>query len=266
MDQDFESIENAAFGDEDGERRPRRPKLDILHTDEDFFAIDKPAGVFFEGGFLDDSSVVDLLSARFGDDPAKLFPVYSVEPDVSGVMIVARREAVRDAMIDQFDAGTMSVTFLALVRGMVRSESGTLDRPVTLPKSGRVRVAPEHGQPARTDWQVRDSFIGFALLECRPRTRLEQQVRAQLHDVGLPLAVDSLHGGSSKLMLSAFKAGYRRSRRRPEKPLIERASLHAATVEFKHPTTGARLHFEATMPKDLKAALHQLDRFGRIAK
>lgn len=266
MDQDFESIENEAFGDEEGESRPRRPKLDILYVDEDFFAIGKPAGVFFEGGLFDDPSVVESLSAEFGDESEKLAPIYSVDPDVSGVLIVARREAVRDALIDQFDAGTMTVTFLALVRGMVMSESGTLDRPVTLPKSGRVKVAPEHGQPARTDWRVRDSFVGFALLECQPRTRLEQQVRAQLHDAGLPLAVDTLHGGASKLMLSSFKAGYRRSRRRPERPLIERASLHAATVEFKHPTTGDRMRFEAAMPKDLKATLHQLNRFGRIAK
>ena len=106
--------------------------------------------------------------------------------------------------------------------------------------------------------------MGFALLECRPRTAVPGQIRRHLAAVGMPLAVDPVFGGADELMLSSFKAGYRPSRRHGEKPLIARATLHAESVRFRHPKTGAPMRLEAPIPRDFRAALHQLDRFGRI--
>ncbi len=254
--------------DLDFEERGRPAKAlrcDVLHTDDDFFVIDKPAGMFFEGGLFDDPSVVEQLQTD--EDAADgLDSVYPLEPDVSGLMVVARNEAALNSLEKQFDDHRMSLTLLALVRGIVLNESGVMEDLLTSPKSGKVKVISEHGDSAITEWRVRDSFVGFALLECTPRTRLEQQVRAQLTHAALPLAVDAAHGGAEHLKLSSFKPNYRASRRHPERPLIRRASIHAWKVAFDHPRTGESLKFEASTPKDFKATLHQLDRFGRIAK
>lgn len=251
---------------DEGSRPAKSLRPSILHEDADFFVVSKPVGIFFRGGLFDDPSISEFLAAEYEIDEESLESVYPLDPDISGLMIVARNESTHDKLIAQFDSGEMSVTYFALIRGMVMTDSGSIEKAVTLPKSGRVKVVAEHGVPALTDWRVRDSFVGFALLECTPRTRHEQQIRAHLHDAGMPLAVDVLHGGADSLKLSSFKGGYRHSRRHPERPLITRPSIHASKVAFKHPKSGEEIAVECPPPKDFKAMLYQLDRFGRIGK
>ncbi|MBK8267948.1 MAG: hypothetical protein IPK83_06425 [Planctomycetes bacterium] len=251
---------------DEGSRPAKLSRPSILHEDADFFVVSKPVGIFFRGGLFDDPSISEFLAAEYEIDEESFETVYPLDPDISGLMVVARNESTRDRLIAQFDSREMSVTYLALIRGMVMTDRGSLEKAVTLPKSGRVKVVAEHGAPARTDWRIRDSFIGFALLECTPRTRHEQQIRAHLHDAGMPLAVDVQHGGAESLKLSSFKGGYRHSRRHPERPLISRPTIHASKVEFKHPNSGKEIAVECPPPKDFKATLYQLDRFGRIGK
>jgi 23S rRNA-/tRNA-specific pseudouridylate synthase len=156
----------------------------------------------------------------------------------------------------------------AIVRGHILESQGTITHEVPQ----RMKVGPVLGvlsarpAPPATHWTLRDSFVGFAVLDCQPLPPLPALVRAQLESAGMPLAVDSLYGGGQELLLSSFKAGYRPSQRREERPLIARVSLHAASVSFIHPATRAAVHFEAPLPKDMRATLHQLNRFGRIGK
>lgn len=253
--------------DSDDESRPAKQlQPTLLHDETDFLVVSKPVGVFYEGGLFDDLSLVEFLAESHGEDTDQLVSIHPLDSDVSGLMLVAKNQPTAAALIEQFDSARLTLTCLAIVRGMLLNESGTIDKPVTLPKSGKVKVVAEHGHPARTEWRLRDKFVAFALLECIPRTRLEQQIRAHLHDMGTPLAVDPLHGGAEHLMLSSFKSGYRPSRRHGERPLISRPSLHAWKLEFSHPTSGSPISIECPPPKDFKATLHQLERFGRVGK
>jgi len=80
----------------------------------------------------------------------------------------------------------------------------------------------------------------------------------------MPLAVDPAYGGGRELMLSSFKSGYRPSRRRAEKPLLARLSLHVARIAFDHPESGSRLSLSAAPPRDFRAAVQQLAKYGRL--
>jgi len=217
---------------------------------------------------MDEPGVFETLGAMDGVDEDSLANVYPLEPDVSGLMLLARDTATLAALESQHADQRLTLTCQTVVRALVQSDAGTLEEPIHTPQQGggRIRVDAAHGLPAVTQWRLIDSFIGFALLECTPRTRIECQIRVHLQNVGMPLAVDRTFGGADRLMLSSFKAGYRRSQRRPEKPLIERPTLHAWRLKFEHPTTGKPIEFEAPPPKDMRATLHQLDRFGRVPK
>jgi 23S rRNA-/tRNA-specific pseudouridylate synthase len=72
--------------------------------------------------------------------------------------------------------------------------------------------------------------------------------------------VDPLYGGSTALWLSQLKADYRPSRQHAEHPLIGRLTLHAAALAFDHPAGGGRVAYEAALPKDMRAAINQLNR------
>jgi len=74
--------------------------------------------------------------------------------------------------------------------------------------------------------------------------------------------VDPVYGGGQSLLLSQFKAGYKRSTRKPESPLLGRLSLHAHLLRFAHPRTGEVIQVEAPLPDDLAQALRQLNKYG----
>ena len=242
--------------------------MELVYHDNDIVVINKPPGMWPEQGLFDEPGVLDLLQKKEGIEATGLNCLYSLEQSVSGLMLWTRNEGTQKSLEQQFNEKRLNVVFLALVRTAFPAEDGVIDRPLRKTQGGnqRLHIDEDRGTKAVTEWHLRDRYVGFALLECRPLTSIAQQVRAHLEFAEMPLAVDPLYGGAEYLKLSSFKAGYRPSRRRPERPLIQRPTLHLQSISFKHPNTGDELHFEASFPKDFRATLHQLDRFGRVPK
>ncbi|MBN2560926.1 MAG: hypothetical protein JXQ75_08350 [Phycisphaerae bacterium] len=248
-------------------RRSRRRATEVLYHDDDLILVNKPAGAWTTRGPDNEPSVAQHLAAPcIIAGGGGLHAVYPLDIEASGILMLTRRAELLSPLRQDMADHTLDLRFLAIVRGPLGEQSGTIDRPVSSrDRADLARIDKRDGASATTDWSTRDTYIGFALLECRPRTTVPSQVRAHLQAAGMPLAVDREYGGSDHLMLSSFKAGYRPSRRRPERPLIQRLTLHAASVAFNHPTRGERLRFEVPPPKDFRATLHQLDKYGRIA-
>jgi len=249
------------------DRRPEKPiPLGVLHQDDHLIIVNKPSGMWPEGGPSALPNVFEQIKDLVpGSSPS---PLYPLETPISGLMVWAVTDQARQDLEAQFLDQRMTVTYLAVVRARVTEESGIIDLPLRVPgrEGGPVRVDEKSGAPAVTHWQLRDSFIGFALLECVPKTRICGQIRAHLPAADMPLAVDAAYRGASELLLSSFKANYRRSKRRPERPLIRRPALHAASVSLELPGSGEQKEWTAALPKDMRATLHQLDRFGRLPK
>ena len=122
----------------------------------------------------------------------------------------------------------------------------------------------KRGRPARTRFKVEQRFRDFALVRCFPKTGKTHQIRVHLAHIGLPLAVDPLYhpAGASELMLSSFKRGYRSSRGEEERPLIDRLTLHAERIKFKH-LDHRDVEIIAPLPKDFRAALNMLRKYAR---
>jgi 23S rRNA pseudouridine955/2504/2580 synthase/23S rRNA pseudouridine1911/1915/1917 synthase len=95
------------------------------------------------------------------------------------------------------------------------------------------------------------------------------QIRVHLMSIGLPLAIDPLYnaprgpGAPPGLMLSAFKRGYRAAGGGPERPLIDRLTLHAEKLRFTD-VAGQSVEVTAPLPKDLRAALNMLRKYARV--
>jgi len=248
-------------------RRKGSLMAEVLHDDADLIVVNKPPVVSLCATFENEPSVETQLR-RTGqlspDEPATT--LYHLDPTISGLAIFVRNAAALDALHSQTADGQLAQVCLALVRAHVLATSGQIDTPLRPNPRGEelLQAHPGGNIPALTQWRVRDTFVGFALLECTPRSAQPNQVRAHLPAAGLPLVVDLPHAGGQSLMLSSFKAGYRRSHRRPEYPITDRPTLHVLRLVFEHPTTHQPLSFEADLPKDFRAALHQLDRFGRL--
>lgn len=259
-------------GDEEPADRPARPRnrppaVRLLYHDDSLIVVDKPPGLSVASDFEDEPSVAAQLATKgvLPADQAACTAVYPLEADVSGVLLLARTAEVAEALRSRMSTGDLGLCILAIVRGSVPSEYGSIKHPVREAAPGRAaRVDERHGSPAVTEWRLRDRFVGFALLECRPRTAVSGQIRVHLAASGFPPAADPTHSAAASLMLSSFKSGYHPNHRRPERPLIARLTLHAFQLDFLHPYTGAAHSYESPLPKDFRATLHQLDKYGRL--
>ena len=208
------------------------------------------------------SEQLDSLELLQGSEAT---PVYPLDPAVSGLLILPRTTTAARELHDQSQRGLLVLSCSVLVRGPVMQDQGRIELNLIQGPGGRMKIDGA-GQRAATAWKVVEHFVGFALVECRPQPPLPHQIRPLLEAAGLPLAVDPLYGGSRELMLSSFKAGYRPSHRHTERPLIDRVSMHVSSAEFQHPRSRELVRWECPPPKDFRAALHQLNRFGRMPR
>lgn len=187
-------------------------------------------------------------------------PVHRIDRYASGIVVYARTLDAQRALSAQFARREVEKVYLALVAGRVE-HPGEVDLPLKPDKARRrVAVAHKHGKPSLTRFQVVRHLAGHTLLECRPLTGRLHQIRVHLASIGFPLAVDSLYGGGTQILLSQFKPGYRPSSRHPERPLIRRLTLHALRLTFRHPRTNDPVTYEALPPKDFRSTLTQLGR------
>lgn len=239
----------------------RPPVLNLLHVDLAVVAVDKPPNVLSAPGRGDYPSVPDLLRPRreLADNPA-LRIVHRLDVEASGVLLYARTRAAQQHIVRQFFQRQVEKTYLALVSGYV-AQDGEVDLPLAFDRRrNRVRANPRRGKPSLTRYRIAQRLAGNTLLVCQPVTGRLHQIRAHLAAIGHPLTVDPLYGGGEAVFLSHYKPDYRPSARRPERPLIQRLTLHAASVSLTHPVDGSQLKIEAPVPKDFRAAVNQLGR------
>jgi len=246
--------------------RKREDSIRLLHVDEDIVAVHKPSGMLVIPDRQGRGGIIPVLREMLElgpDDELRL--VHRLDQPTSGVLLLARNVESQRALARQFEQREVQKRYLALVAAQPATESGVIDLPIGRTGRGsKVRIDHMTGKPAVTEWRVLQRFVGYCLLECRPLTGRTHQVRVHLQAAGMPLAVDPLYGGAEALLLSRIKANYRRSTRKPERPLLDRVSLHAESLTFRHPRTGQQMRIEAPLPKDFEVTLRQLNKYAAI--
>ena len=245
-----------------------RDRLIVLHVSPGLVAIDKPAGLATIPGRGETDSVLEQLARQLGlpfageADP-RVRVVHRLDKETSGVLLFALDRATQQHLSHQFQNNTIEKEYLALVRGKPRDDSGVIDAPLAPhpTNSRRMSVVKHRGRPARTEWRVEESFRGFTVLRCFPKTGKTHQIRVHLAHVGLPLAIDPLYASAStgSIFLSEFKRDYRPARGQTERPLISRLTLHAHRLTLRD-ASNQLITVEAPLPKDFRALLNQLRR------
>src|SRR4030042_1461064 len=117
----------------------------ILFQNDDVIAVDKPAGLacIVERDKKKDN-LHSQVSALF---PHKVYIVHRLDKEASGVVIFAKNAAAHRCLCRQFAEHTIEKTYLALVHGIISSDTGTIDKPLRQFGSGRVAVDMKRGKP-----------------------------------------------------------------------------------------------------------------------
>jgi 23S rRNA pseudouridine1911/1915/1917 synthase len=215
---------------------PEDLPVEVLYEDAAVIAVNKPAGLAVHpGAGRHAGTLVNRLVHRFqmlSGVGGELRPgiVHRLDKDTSGVLLVARTDAAHRALAAQFAARTVEKTYLALVHGKVRAETGRITKPIARDPVRRTRMTARlgAGREALTEYRVLRRFDNFTYLEVKIRTGRTHQIRVHLASIGHPVAGDRLYGA----------------------PPARRLFLHAWRIAFVSPATGARVQVEAPLPAE----------------
>jgi 23S rRNA pseudouridine1911/1915/1917 synthase len=243
--------------------------LEIVYEDDALIVIDKPVGmVVHPAPGSPAGTLVNALLAHCGDTLSGVGGekrpgvVHRIDKDTSGLLVVAKSDMAHHGLAAQFEKHTVERHYRALVHGVpdagdprlkgvrgVSFEPGNVLKITTQlarHKTDRQRQAVlfSGGRHAVTRARVVESFGTpgvAALLDCWLETGRTHQIRVHLAHLGHPLVGDPVYG---------------RPRRAPAcAASFARQALHARTLGFVHPRTGAALRFERPPPEDFAALL-----------
>lgn len=227
----------------------------LLALAGDIALLDKPPGLTADG---DEAEWRAVLERAGWTAPPAWQVALRLDRDASGVVAFARTPAVREAFLAQDPPPQRE--YLVLVVGYVPGD-GVANCPVGFDRrTQRLRPARGRKSTAVTHYRIETRLRGHTLLRCVTEPDHPTNLRVHLQQAGFPLAVDPLYGGGEAVFLSHLKADYRASRRRDERPLIARLSMHAANARFIDPLTGVPRIVDAEPAKDLRATVQQLAR------
>lgn len=225
--------------------------LEVLYEDDQLVVVDKPAGLIVHPGAGQPSgTLANRLLGRYpelGTVGHSMRPgiVHRLDSGTSGVLVVARTAQAYQRLTQQFASRRIDKLYLALVFGRPNPAAGVIEAPLGRHPTLRTRraVSPS-GRPARTDYQTLASGDPVTLLLLRLHTGRTHQARVHCQHLGHPIVGDETYGGKAR----------GRTYPAPTRKLFEdcdRPALHAWRLELTHPTTGERLRFSASPPRDL---------------
>lgn len=243
---------------------PEEIPLDIVYEDDDLAVVNKPAGMMVHAGAgstedqRNRGTLVNALLHRFGrlsGVGGELRPgiVHRLDKTTSGLIVVAKNDESHRQLAAQFAGRRVKKTYIALVHGAMKQDSGTISTTISRDRVHRVRMTTRGrgGREAISHYaatrRIESPFGKFTLLEVRIDTGRTHQIRVHLASLRHPVVGDALYGAPRELR---SKQGDSLS--------LSRNFLHAAKLEFVHPRTGELLEFSRPLPAELEAFLTQL--------
>ena len=230
--------------------------LDIIFENDDFIAINKPAGMLSIPDRTQSSeSLKDILQKKYPE----IFTIHRIDRDTSGLIIFAKNETTHQFLSQAFEERLVEKDYVGLVHGSLSQKEGTIEAPITEhpAKNGKM-VVFKKGKPSITDYKVLEEFGTFSFLEFRIHTGRTHQIRVHMQHLGHAIVCDEFYGNGQPVLLSSLKRNYKLSQHEEEeRPILSRLALHSQRLKFTD-QHGTAHDLEAPLPKDLKALLQQL--------
>lgn len=234
---------------------PEKIDFGLLYEDEFLLLLSKPPGlVVHPGSGNSRGTLVNALLhhcraiADVGDS-SRPGIVHRLDKDTSGIMLVAKQDAIHRALVDCFKNRKLIKEYVALLHGVPKEKHGRLVAPIGRHPVNRQKMAirPATGKHAVTNWHVLQEFGGrYSLVKMVIETGRTHQIRVHMASLGCPVAGDVVYGSH-----------------RDNSP-FPRQMLHASRLVFHHPVTGELIDQSAEIWPDFQEVLGELERrYGR---
>jgi 23S rRNA pseudouridine1911/1915/1917 synthase len=215
----------------------------VAFEDEHLLVVDKPAGVVVHAARGHwHGTLAQALEGRAagGPDAFRAGIVHRLDRDTSGLLVVAKSDAVHSALKELLQRREITREYLALVEGRPPARSGTIDAPIGRDRRLRTRhsIDTDEAREAVTHFTIERALPQSTLLRVRLETGRTHQIRVHLREIGHPVCGDPEYGTAGLYGL-------------------ERQFLHAEHLAFTHPVTGEAVDVRSPLPGDLSVALER---------
>jgi len=246
---------------------PEEIPLDIVYEDDDLAVINKPAGMMVHAGAgaTEDArnrgTLVNALLHHFAELSGiggEMRPgiVHRLDKETSGLIVVAKNDESHRKLAEQFSQRQVKKTYLAMVHGWTRKDSGTISANISRDAVRRTRMTTRlaGGREAVTHYRVLQRFESrfgkYTLLELKIDTGRTHQIRVHMSSLGHPVVGDTLYGASRQIKAVGKGSS--------EAISLDRNFLHSAELAFSHPRTGEKISLKAPLPPELTNFLEKV--------
>lgn len=211
--------------------------LDILYEDDDVIVVNKANGVVVHPAIGNNHGTLvnGLLhhSKNLSSNNGEFRPgvVHRIDAYTTGLLMIAKNNEAHDFLAQQLKDKKANRKYYALVWGVVRHDTGTIDAPIGRDSKDRKKmcVTATNSKPAVTHFKVLERFKEATLLEVTLETGRTHQIRVHMNYIGHPIVNDPVYG---------------------RRKLIDETGqcLHAKTLGFNHPRTNEYMEFDSELP------------------
>ncbi len=208
----------------------RISQLEILYSDGDLIAINKPAGLLSVASADENKNHALAILRNQLSRPkrsVKLWPVHRLDRDTSGVLLFATSREMREA-VNAGWSGAEKI-YLVVVEGCPNPSQGSIDQPLRMDSEKyHMHVGPHPDAiESITHFNTQRTVTDRALLEVQLETGRQHQIRAHMAWLGHPVIGDPRYGTDGTRM-----------------------GLHALRLSITRPKTCKRLTFETPAPDE----------------
>ena len=230
---------------------PEDIPLDIVYEDQDICVVNKPRGMVVHPAVGNESgTLVNALLFHFGDLSSiggEIRPgiVHRIDKMTSGLLVVAKNDTAHERLARQFADHTAHRSYIALVAGNIKEDSGTVDAPIGRHPTERKRMAVvENGRRAVTHYRVLHRFSTVTVLALVLETGRTHQIRVHMAHIHHPVVGDQVYSNGKNTLG------------------MDGQALHGWRLQLKHPMTGKPMSFFAPLPEDMQRAIKRLGYSG----
>lgn len=230
---------------------PQDIPLDIVYQDDCLAVINKQQGLTVHpaNGVFTDTLVNALLYRldNLSGINGVLRPgiVHRLDKDTSGLLVVAKNDASHNNLATQIQTKTCRRIYLAVVEGVVKQDSGSVEQPIARSHTDRKKMAIDpNGKYALTYYTVLERYTNNTLVMFELKTGRTHQIRVHCKYLSHPVVGDTVYG-------------YRN-----QKFKLNGQLLHAWKLMLTHPKTQQPMTFVAPLPQYFVDVINTLRKGG----